>query len=160
MNSKHSITAIVACDPNGGIGIDGKLAWNIKDDLLWFKEQTTGHICLASKSLYQRDLKNLKGREWIAISSHPGELAIKEYNYKHYTPKQIAEDLNSDIIIVGGPKVYEWAYDDLTEVIMTGIKQEYKCDAFIDIDKMLKDKHSYASYDKGEYKITLWRKNG
>ena len=154
----YNIIAIVASDPKGGIGKDNKLPWNYPEDLEWFKNQTMGNTCVASKSLYNRDLKKLKGRHWVAISSEPGELAIPEYNYKFHTPKSVAEDLETDIIIVGGPKVYEWAYNDLTHVILTEIENEFDCDAFINKDKLLKDMQLEDYFERGDYRFTLWSK--
>lgn len=158
MNSKNKICAIVACDPNGVIGINGELPWYLPEDLEWFKNNTMDKVCVASKTLYSSTLKNLKGRHWVSISSNPGELAIPEYNYNFYTARQVADDLNTDIMIVGGPKVYEWAMPDLTDVILTGVKKEYKGDAYINIDKLLENKYCYTSMDTNpEYKFTMWR---
>ena len=155
----YKIVAIVAADPNGGIGINGKLPWNIKEDLQWFKTNTLDKYCVSSKSLYNKDLKGLTGRHWIALSSKPEGMSIPEYNYNYHTPITIAEDLKSDIMIVGGPKVYEWAMPYLTDVLFTGIKQEYECDAFIDLDKLFKNKYCYTSLDTSKtHKFTMWRK--
>lgn len=152
----YNVTAIVACDNSGGIGINNTLPWHFPEDLEWFKSNTLDNICIASKSLYNRDLKKLKDRHWVAVSSEPGELSIPEYNYNFHTPDTIAEDLKSDIMIVGGPKVYAWANEYITHVILTRIKSDYKCDAFINLNNILKDKTLKSEYDREHYSFELW----
>lgn len=152
----YNVTAIVAADMHGGIGINNKLPWNIPEDLEWFKANTLDNICVASKSLYLRDLKNLKGRHWVAVSSNPGELSIPEYNYNFHTPDTIAEDLKSNIMIVGGPKVYAWANEYINTVILTRINSVYDCDAHINYLNLLKDKTLMTKLERSTHTYELW----
>ena len=44
---------IIACDPKGGIGFDGKLPWSkIEGDLPRFKALTTGKVVLMGRNTY------------------------------------------------------------------------------------------------------------
>ena len=64
------INVIMACDLNGVIGINGKLPWNIPEDLKRFKELTMNHAVIMGRKTWESlPVKPLSGRENIVVCS-------------------------------------------------------------------------------------------
>ena len=63
---------IIACDPKGGIGFNGKLPWtNLQGDLLRFKELTTGKVILMGRNTWESlPKKPLPNRINVVVSSN------------------------------------------------------------------------------------------
>jgi dihydrofolate reductase len=69
-NSKLSL--IVAIDKNGGIGKNGKMPWNIPDDLARFRKITSGHPIVMGRKTYESIGRPLPGRTNIIITRDLG----------------------------------------------------------------------------------------
>jgi len=56
MNNKTiipSLSIVVAVDEDGGFGKDGKIPWDIPEDLRHFKEVTSGGVCIMGRKTYE-----------------------------------------------------------------------------------------------------------
>ena len=52
MENYNYINFIVACDNKGGIGKEGKLPWQISEDMKYFQSITNGNIVVMGKTTY------------------------------------------------------------------------------------------------------------
>lgn len=67
------VIAIVAADPNGVIGSDGKIPWHYKADFKRFKERTMGGILVMGRKTYEsipstKSGEFLPGRKVVVVS--------------------------------------------------------------------------------------------
>lgn len=122
--------AIVAFDLNGGIGLNNKLPWRIKEDLQFFKNFTTGKKIVVGGNTYNSLPPNgLPGRQVIGLSK-----GIICYPI-HTLDKYVVNDITTipdykDVIIAGGAQIYKKFVPLCDELYITSINGNYKCDVF------------------------------
>lgn len=132
--------AIMACDPDGGVGYQGRLPWaHLDGDLLRFKTLTQGSSVVMGRSTWDSlPLKPLPKRHNIVLSSHKLELP------KGATQLTCVEDLAllQSSWFIGGARLLEsvWCYID--EFHLSRTHQQYSCDVKINL------LHLEANYEK------------
>jgi dihydrofolate reductase len=145
---------IVACDLNGGIGINNKLPWPTnKEDLSRFYKLTTKSIDYKKNviimgrktwdSLPYKPLKNriniILSQKGIDISNYDPYLT-KTFNSKEAVYKYLNENNNiNDIFVIGGKKIYDLFYNDVNFIHLTLIKNCYKCDRYLRLENIYND---------------------
>lgn len=115
------IIAIVAADPNGVIGSDGKIPWHYKADFKRFKERTMGGIIVMGRKTYEsipatKSGEFLPGRKVVVVSrtlngSQYPNVTVEstiEKALDHRPPPAI---LNPVCWVCGGADVYRLAFD-------------------------------------------------
>jgi dihydrofolate reductase len=117
---------IAAMDFNHGIGYKGKLPWDIKGDLKFFKEITkTSPLIMGRKTWESLPVKPLPNRENIVVSRKTKMNSLqKALNY--------CWDKNQIPFIIGGSSLYEEAinHPSLDGLFLTLIHGAYKADVF------------------------------
>ncbi len=137
------IISIVAFDENKLIGASGSLVWEIKKDMMHFKNQTMGNICIMGRVTWEsipQKYRPLNGRLNIVVTSNEnyevpeGVLLAKDIK----TALALTEDqdlmgdyFGKDTYICGGAQLYAAAmpYVDVLEV--TEIAHRYPTDGLI-----------------------------
>lgn len=131
-----SLNLILAVEKNYGIGLNGKLSWNIKDELKIFKEKTHQSIVICGRKTFEnlphlkdrtffcisRQFKTLKSNQNVAFLFHSIEEAIEE-----------AQKLNNNVFIIGGGEIYNYVFKNFKHKIkvhISFIKDEYPCDTY------------------------------
>jgi dihydrofolate reductase len=114
------ITALVHCDKNGLIGVDGKLAYTSLEDLREFKKLTVGDnkVLVMGKRTYE-ECGNLAGRTILTLSSE-GNLLNGQPTTETFNSLRV----NNDILICGGEIVYKTYLPCCDAVIVHLTKQE------------------------------------
>ena len=118
------IHIIVAITKNNAIGKNGKLLYNIKNDLKRFKELTTNNIVIMGRNTFESIGRLLPNRENIIISS---KNLIFDNTNGHCVNSvesalELANNLSGDkIFIIGGGKLYKDTINiadilDITEI--------------------------------------------
>ena len=79
------ISLLVAATENNAIGKDGKLLWNLPNDLKYFKNLTWGMVVVMGRKTYEAIDKPLPGRVNIVITrkvdwSREGVQVAKDLN--------------------------------------------------------------------------------
>ncbi len=124
MNKLFNI--IAAMDFNHGIGYKGKLPWDVKGDLKFFKEITkTSPLIMGRKTWESLPVKPLPNRENIVISKKSKMNSLqKALDY--------CWDKNQNPFIIGGSSIYEEAinHPSLDGLFLTLIHGSYKSDVF------------------------------
>lgn len=139
---------VVAVDREGGFGKDGKIPWNLPEDLKHFKELTYGHACVMGRHTYNnlldmrvaRDAAKginlpineiLPGRESYVVTSD------KEYKTPGATRvddmRQVQDKMVRDprrLFVLGGYRLFIQALSWCTNINMTVLKDEstFDCD--------------------------------
>lgn len=145
----RQVNLIVAVDIQGGFAKQGKIPWNIPEDMKHFKQTTDGHICLMGRKTYQ-DIIDMRGdkvnndilpnRKCYVLSNTlqevQGGIVVKEFNEIEFTTTR--DDINKQIFVIGGQKLYEQYIARADMVIMTIINNDYQCDQFFPVDYLAK----------------------
>lgn len=134
------INVILAVDKLFGIGLNGKLSWNIKDELNIFKEKTFDSVLIMGRKTIEC-LPKLKNRIIFGISNKYIELMNDHFkndkdirffsNFEEALEE--AKTLNKKIFVAGGSKLYNYVFENYKpqiKVHISFINEEYECDAY------------------------------
>ena len=143
---------IWAQDKNGGIGKNGKLPWNIPEDLQNFKKITLGSTILMGRKTWDSlPFKPLPNRRNIILSSNniPN---IECYSSIENCFKILNQDNRKKLFISGGSMVYLKTIDIANELHITLVKESTKnIDTYFPIEfSILKQKFKKIQ----EYKLS------
>lgn len=141
-------------DSKGGIGLDNKLPWHIKEEMEHFKQTTINHKVLMGSNTFFSIGKPLPNRQNYVVThnkiNNPEITIISDLN------SFINEHKNSDeiIYVIGGKQIYEQLLNHSKQLIISKLKQEYNCNIFIDLNlskfKLIK------TVDKGVFVIEYY----
>ena len=151
---------IVACTKEGGIGNDGGIPWHFGEDLKRFKTLTMGcDIIMGRKTWESIPIRPLPGRNNIVVSSNSN---IQEINVMVASSLQEAlSKTKNKVFVIGGSSLYNEAIRDTqcTSVYLTQIKNNYKCDTFIDISYLKLNYSVESEVDCGEFTYSILHRN-
>ena len=110
---------IVAVSDNWVIGKDNKMPWHIKEDLKYFKENTSGHPVIMGANTYKSIGKPLPNRTNIVVSHKYFDGVINvsslEDAYKE------AEKVDTQCFIIGGAQLYNLCINYMDALYVTHI---------------------------------------
>ena len=129
------VVVLVAMDANRGIGINNQLPWHIPEDLVRFKQQTSGQAIIMGRKTWESLPKApLPNRLNIVLSRNPGALDIAAPVVSTLADGiAVAQSHGvSTAYIVGGSAVYQQAIEHqlATELIITQVSGTWECDTF------------------------------
>lgn len=148
--------SIVAIDCKNGIGKNGNMPWNIKEDLLFFKKTTINNVIIMGKNTFfslSTPPKPLPNRLNIVLTSDPSKYT-QEYQMNNNIIFTNNEDIYIDILnsrekyctsydflkkdfkifIIGGETLYT-KYTPLCDSLwVTHIHEDYDCDKYFNFD--------------------------
>ncbi len=141
---KPKIYLIAAADLKNGIGLKGKLPWNLPGDLKFF-QKTTVHtediqfrnMVVMGRVTWESIPENhrpFKGRKNVVITKNKnykvGEGATLIHSVEEIL--RVADERVADIFIIGGTKIFEEALKrcKIDGIYLTRIKKEFPCDRF------------------------------
>jgi dihydrofolate reductase len=134
------LSIVVAVADNNAIGIDNKLPWNhIREDMLWFKANTSGKAVVMGSSTWDSlPRKPLPNRTNVVLTSRA---TVDGANVVlSGTPEEIIAQLqgqDDEVCIIGGAKVYNDFAPYVTRMYITRVHQVVEADTYLDIDTML-----------------------
>lgn len=161
------IRAIFACDENWGIGINGTLPWPTnKEDLQWFKTNTTGGVVVMGKTTWDslpEKSKPLPNRNNIVITSSIKDKDGPYHFIKFENAKShiLSMGLLQNVWIIGGARLFESFLDIIEEVWLSRVKGTFDCDTFLPREKIAADFELQEQYFDGAITIQKYiRKKG
>lgn len=121
---------IVAASQNNVIGNNGKIPWNLPEDLSRFKRLTRGHTVVMGRKTYESIGRPLPARTNVVITSDP--------DYKSKVPESVVimrsieetKNLTGTVFYIGGEAVYREALKFSDVVFLTRIHKTIDGDAF------------------------------
>lgn len=123
--------AIMACDPYGGIGIEGRLPWTrLDNDLARFKELTAGSTVVMGHATWRSlPFRPLVGRTNVVVSGHRPQLPSGVLLINNL------DDLDQfeSAWFIGGAGLLAEVWHKITEFHLTRAHRAYDCDTFIDL---------------------------
>ena len=161
--SNNTYSFIAACDLEGGIGKDGKMAWHIKPDMKRFRELTlsenkTNVVIMGRKTWESLNCVPLVGRINIVVSqtlSSPSEMYVFDNNAYFVSSLEnalrVASCEKSNIFVIGGERLYTEALSDSRCVngYLTIVNNLFNCEIFFPIDLM----NNYETIYNGKWQF-------
>jgi thymidylate synthase len=148
---------IAAVSKNRVIGKDGKLPWNIKEDLRHFRDLTNGHVVIMGKNTYLSILMHLghplTNRQSIVITSTPDIFQFHEdvifVEMSDFGDHLIPEGKRA--FVIGGSEIYSHFLPNASTMHITHIDKVYTGDKYFPPFCMWKlVEHSEKYYDSTE----------
>lgn len=118
-----AIIGIVAHDRHGAIGRGGRLPWHYSADLKFFKEQTTGNVCVMGRRTWLSLKKPLPARlnvvltRTAAVGDEAGVVVLRDKR----SVLSLAPYLACHLFIIGGRQVFEEFMPEIDEWIVTEV---------------------------------------
>ena len=148
--------AIMACDPNGGVGYENGLPWHsLEGDLARFKQFTEGNTVLMGRRTWlSLPVKPLPNRTNIVFSTidldvPEGVTLVRELD-------QLAA--LGDIWFIGGGALLEFVWPYITEFHLTRAKQDYTCDTFMNLLYLEQEFVKVSSTDYSDNTYEIWQR--
>jgi|TARA_B110000259_G_scaffold164876_2_gene191274 dihydrofolate reductase/thymidylate synthase len=143
MENYNYINFIVACDNKGGIGKEGKLPWQISEDMKYFQSITNGNIVVMGKTTYfsipdkYRPLSNrlnlVLTNDVELLKNNHNKKNLKFFNNKDPEKNSDLIRLSNivinnpiynkkDLFIIGGEKIYNMYFNLLNNFDISQLK--------------------------------------
>ena len=110
---------IVAVADNWAIGKDNKMPWHIKEDLKYFKNNTTGRPVIMGANTYKSIGKPLPYRTNIVVSHKyvSGVITVPTLKDAY----GVAEKIDDQCFIIGGAQLYKASINDADTLYVTHV---------------------------------------
>lgn len=118
-----AIIGIVAVDRNGAIGKGGALPWHYSADMKFFREQTTGSVCVMGYKTWLTLKKPLPNRLNVVLSRRQ-EIEPREsvaWMRDRLSVLSLKDYLKCDLFIIGGAQVFEMFSEDIERWVVTEV---------------------------------------
>ena len=159
---------IVAADDKWGIGGNGKLLWNLPEDLRFFREKTMGNVVIMGRKTFDTlpNGQGLDGRINIVLSRSietlPGAYVSKSIPQ---TLKMVQKIETEKIFIIGGGRIYEDFLPYCDTAYVTRVDGDFGADTwFPDLDSCdrweLKEESPRREYNGVAYRFTTYERLG
>lgn len=138
-----NLSLIAAIGKNNELGKDNQLLWHLKEDMKFFREQTTGKTIVMGRNTFNSFKKPLPNRHHIVLSR--SNIYLGEDIEVMHSHDEVIEKLSNredEIFIIGGEKIYNLFIDDVDKMLITEVEESYDdADAYFpDFDKEEFDK--------------------
>ena len=139
---------IVALDERGGIAKDGQIPWlgQFPEDMKFFKETTMGHAVFMGRTTFfslPPRFRPLPYRTNIVYTRTPEKYDNSSDPYFSLVFSDEGPDKqqikNQTIFIIGGSQIYNQFYNQCDVIWVTRIQDDYQCDTFLDINKLIEN---------------------
>lgn len=139
-NKNIEFNMIVAHDRNYGIGNEGRIPWYITEDLKYFRDLTTNYIVVMGRKTYDSiplPRRPLKDRINIVLTNNPENynsvdnlIYCKEDKLDFYLSYYHNTKNINKVFFIGGSEIYKKYMNKVTNLYVTFVDNEYKCDIF------------------------------
>lgn len=127
-SKKRPWKAIAAMSENRVIGANGRLPWDLPEEIKWVRHCTKGQAIAMGRKTFEAIGRPLPGRDNIVISRSTPEIpgcivlpsldALESYDY------------DREIWIFGGSQIYAQAFDRIEELYLTIVTGNFEGDTF------------------------------
>ena len=154
---KPSVSAIVAMSENKVIGRDGKLPWEIPEDLQFFRLMTNGHVMIMGRKTYEAIGRPLPNRTSIIITRNEdykvkGCIVVSTLDEAMAIAKAKEKD---EIFIIGGGEIFKLAMPIVDKLYLTLVKATIAGDAYFPDYSEFKNEVSRRESRDGNYEYTF-----
>lgn len=126
------ITLIAAYDRRGAIGREGRLPWNIPEDMRRFRQLTDGHPVVVGRATWESIGRPLSGRTLIVVTSRPlsppaGVTVAHSIDDAIIRGEESGTD---ELFIAGGESIYRQTMDRADRLLLTEIDADFGGDRY------------------------------
>ena len=125
------ITIVAAIASNNVIGKKNSLPWDIPEDLKRFKLLTSGHTILMGRKTFDSIGRPLPNRTNIVMTKDTNyQKEGVEIVFDEKEALNLIKELNQEVFIIGGSKIYELFEPWATSLMITRVLKDFEGDAF------------------------------
>jgi len=140
--------SIIACiSRDRGLGYEGKLLWNLPEDMRFFKQTTMGHPVVMGSKTFRSIGRPLPGRENIVLTRSEIDADVKVFHEKPALDAYL-EAVKDEKFIIGGASLYDMYLDAAETLYLTEVDGEKPADTFF-------PKFDEAKYDREVLKTCI-----
>lgn len=150
------ISIIAAVGKNLELGKNNQLLWDLKEDMKFFRETTTGKTVVVGKNTYISIGKPLPNRKNIVVTDE--DFNDDVINVHH--PEEVF-NIDDDLFIIGGGQIYNYFLPYANKIYLTETSYEGDADVYFpSFNKALYRKTILGEGKEGEieYKFVLYEK--
>ena len=124
------VSAIVATDERGGIGLGGRLPWHLPNDLKRFKALTMGKPIVMGRRTFDSIGRALPGRQNVVVSRRP-DLVIDGCSVVPSFAAALSAAADApEVCVIGGAEIYRLALPVTRLVHLTKVHATVEADTF------------------------------
>ena len=157
------ITLIAALTKDKVIGKDGKLPWDIPEEMQHFRSTTKDGIIMMGRKTYDSIGHPLPKRVNIVISSSTKEIPGCEVFDDVQKALERANGFHKEIFVIGGSTIFRQTLPFVDRMILSWVKKYYPGDTFFpDFDEkewIVSRKEEHAEYDVVWYIRKIFMEN-
>ena len=122
----NNVTIIAAIGKNKELGKNNDLIWHLKEDMLFFKENTTGKIIVMGINTFNSLPKLLPNRVHIVLTHQDINIDNVYICHNMYDLLSFIKSVNKEVMIIGGASIYKLFIDYANKMLLTEINKEEK----------------------------------
>jgi len=127
------VSAIVATDERGGIGLGGRLPWHLPNDLKRFKALTMGKPIVMGRRTFDSIGRALPGRQNVVVSRRP-DLVIDGCSVVPSFAAALSAAADApEVCVIGGAEIYRLALPVTRLVHLTKVHATVEADTFFPV---------------------------
>ncbi|MFN6411925.1 MAG: dihydrofolate reductase [Planctomycetota bacterium] len=128
----QGLSLVVAMARNGTIGIEDRLPWKLRSDLMRFKRLTMGHSLLMGRKTYESIGRLLPGRKTI-ILTRQRDYRIEGAAVVHSLEQAFEETpAGQRLYVVGGAEIYRLCMPWVKQIHLTRVLADIPGDTVLD----------------------------
>lgn len=165
IGENRMISLIVAYDKNRVIGYNNSMPWYLPEDLKYFKETTMGKPMIMGRKTFESIGRPLPNRTNIIITRNKN-YSVENAKVAHSLNEalQCAKEIDKNIFIIGGGKIYEQAIDFADIIEVTEVHENFEGDTYfpeIDLNvwkEISRIKHHKDEKNKFDYSFVRYER--
>ncbi|WP_415635546.1 type 3 dihydrofolate reductase [Paraphotobacterium marinum] len=154
------LSMIAAMSSNNVIGLENKMPWHLPEDFKWFRKHTLGKPVLMGKNTFLSIGKPLPNRQNLVLTNSKDFFHIGVEAFNSFDNAIDAYKNASEIMIIGGAKVYEEHIDKVDTLYLTKVNAYLDGDAFfpeVDKDKWRTEfTKTFKANDSNQYDLDFF----
>lgn len=152
------VVIVAAVARNGVIGRDGRLPWNLPEDLARFKRLTMGHTMVMGRRTFESIGRALPGRTTVVVTRSPNWVGppgvLRAGSLEEALEAAVPDDV---VFVVGGEEVFRRALEVADVMELTEVDAEPDGDAFFpsvdwsdwqEISREVRPGYSFVTYHR------------
>jgi len=146
-NTPKKLLAIMAVSDEWGIGNNGRLPWNNKDEMRFFKFMTINHtVVMGRKTFDSMGRKPLPNRRNIVLTNADlsSSTMIKDPNGVEFVNSidDASFTNKEEVYVIGGISIIKMLIDRVEAFLVSTVEGEYECDTFLS-EELLTDRFEF-----------------
>lgn len=122
--NKQPLTLVVAISGNDIIGDQGRIPWNLPEDLRLFRQLTLGGTLIMGRKTFESLPAPLNGRHNLVVGATSLRPTEAEFFSSLEQALTRAQELGKPIFIIGGAKVYQASLHLCSHMIISWVEGE------------------------------------